>query len=157
MGLTERMGDLRFGHRCADRAGRIAGEPVHGSLTRAPLFRAKDVSVVSEPWDAEAFRRRMGISAERNESYRNEHRERLRRGQSNGSKAMHDHALGEWWASYRLATSAATERPDELRQELVKMRQTEQRFTGAFDQEDAQIGYEERIDILLRELDQRDS
>jgi hypothetical protein len=112
---------------------------------------------MSAAWDAEDFRHRMTIAAERNESYRNEHRDRLRRGQSHGSKSTHDEVLGEWWVSYRLATSAATERSDDLRQELMSMRESTPRFTGAFSQEDARRGYDHRIDVLLKELDKATS
>ena len=108
---------------------------------------------MSKSWDAEAYRRRMTIAAERNESYRNEHKDRLRRGQSNGSETMHDHVLGEWWVSRCLATSVATDRPEDLRRELIEMREAKPRFAGAFDQEDARMGYDHEIDFLLKELD----
>jgi hypothetical protein len=104
-------------------------------------------------WDAQEYRRLMALDAERNESYRKEHRDRLRRGHPTGSESMHDHVLGEWYVSFRLATSAATERPADLRRELIEMRDLKPRFSGAFDQEDARMGYDHRIESLLADLD----
>jgi hypothetical protein len=108
---------------------------------------------MSANWDADAFRRRMTIAADWHESYRREHRDRLRRGQSHGSESMHDHVLGEWWVCHRLGTSAATDRPEDLRRELAEMREAKPRFAGAFDQGDARMGYEHQIDSLLAELE----
>lgn len=76
---------------------------------------------MSALWDGEASRRRMLTLEQNAENYAREHRERLRRGQGNGSAFERDRSSGEAFAYGSLASSAATEHRSTLQAKLQGM------------------------------------
>lgn len=104
-----------------------------------------------ETWDGEAFRQRMAARAADHERYINEHKERLRRGQTNGSKFTHDQWLGEWWVYYRLAGLIVSDTREGLIAELKDLASHYPTISGAFDQDSAKSGYMMAIRGLLNE------
>jgi hypothetical protein len=95
----------------------------------------------------------MAAKAEGEDRYCVEHRDRIRRGQSNGSKHMHDQFLGEWWVHYRLAGRIETESREALIAELCWLRDNYPGIQGAYDQAAAETGYQMAIRALLGELE----
>ncbi len=94
----------------------------------------------------------MAAKAEGEERYCTEQRDRIRRGQSNGSKPTHDRFLGEWWVHYRLAARMETESRETLIAELCWLRDNYPGIAGAYDQTAAETGYQMSIRALLGEL-----
>lgn len=105
-----------------------------------------------EEWDGKAFRSRMVLRAEGHDRYIEEQRDRIRRGQSNGSKFTHDRWLGEWWVYYRLAGLMVSETRAGLVKELENIAAHYPGIAGVFDEESARSGYIMAIRGLLSEL-----
>lgn len=106
----------------------------------------------NQDWDGAAYRTRMGVRADDHQRYIDQHKDRLRTGQSNGSRSTHDRWLGEWWVYYRLAGIAATEKPETLIAELRDLAANVPNISGAFDQETAKSGFLMAIRGELAEL-----